>query len=112
MQECCISLLLFLRQSSAALITRFGWKTIRKVLESVRTVVSRTSELSSEIPKKVEKKVENKVVNKVEKKVESSDAEEMLIKWLDSAIGSEGVQCTLLMRHFEPHVMAAYRIIR
>ena len=70
--------------------------------------MSRTSELSSEIPNKVEKSV----VNKVEKKVESSDAEEMLIKWLDSAIGSEGVQCTLLMRHFEPHVMAAYRIIR
>ena len=93
------------------------------MFESVRTVAARTSELSSKIGNKVEKgeNVENKlekgekVGNKVVKKVESSsdgDAEGMLIKWLDSAISSEGVQCTLLMRHFEPHVMAAYRIIR
>ena len=106
-QECSISLLLFLRQASAALIKRFGWKSIRKVFEGVRTVAARTSELSNKMGHKIGK------VEKGENKVESSsDAEEMLIKWLDSAISSEGVQCTLLLRHFEPHVMAAYRIIR
>ena len=97
-QECCISLLLFLRQGSAALITRFGWKTVVKVLQAVRTVTTASVTPSTSLAGK--------------KGLTDSDACRQLVVWLDGAIQSEGVKCALSLRHHEPHVMASYLIIR
>lgn len=96
-QECCISLLLFLRQGSAALIARFGWKTVEKVFQAVRTVASVTDTPTAPIDKKG---------------MRDSDACKQLVGWLDGAIKTEGVKCALSLRHHEPHVMASYLIIR
>jgi hypothetical protein len=96
-QECCISLLLFLRQGSAALIVRFGWKTVEKVLQAVRTVTM----ASVTAPTPTDKKG-----------FRDSDACKQLVAWLDSAIQTEGVKCAVSLRHHEPHVMASYLIIR
>lgn len=86
-QECCISLFLFLRQGSAALIARFGWKTIGAFLCALRTALSSVSNAEG-------------------------GAAVQLISWLNSAIQSNGAKCAIDLRHHEPHVMASYLVIR
>lgn len=86
-QECCISLLLFLRQGSAALIARFGWKTIVSFLSALRAALSSLSNAEG-------------------------GAAAQLISWINSAIQSDGAKCAIDLRHHEPHVMASYLVIR
>ena len=86
-QECCISLLLFLRQGSAALIARFGWKTVVSFLGALRAALSSVSNAEG-------------------------GAAAQLISWIDSAIQSNGAKCAIDLRHHEPHVMASYLVIR
>ena len=86
-QECCISLLLFLRQGSAAFIARFGWTTTVAFFSALRAALSSVSNAEG-------------------------GAAFQLINWLDSAIKSHGAKCTIDLRHHEPHVMASYLVIR
>lgn len=89
-QESCSALFVTLRQCCAALITRFGWPTMRDALVALHQVATADGPLPA---------------------LKDSVAGVQLSQWVAEVVRTDGMKATERLKKHEPHVMAAYMII-